>query len=838
MKVRSIVFTLVVLALALMMFSTAGSGTQSRGQSAVTSRLGLQSASEAGGSLAGTSPSPSSSPSVVQEQTEPPANPANCSQGTRSISVTPGLGYMQTTLLEDYNALGAAGGGTLRLGAGTYYLNETLEFQKYGNVSIQGAGIGQTILSLPPSPIGNFTGDNGGPVGVFNQSLGGPQGGGTVNFIQVAGAPSLNNFAMCNLTIDAQATNASEDWSGSLIMDAGGGTHHVYSDISEVGFFGPSGSPNGLHIDGYNKPALDYVVDNFYANNDSWPSTPHTFDAGGPNFLNLGDLTNCTAENITGIGNLEFEVAPSVGCLIENVNVTGHMLIDPIYEFTDAGYPVVNGSWGGTLFQNVTLDVEGTGGPNALQVDVANGTVGGSDFSNLRWNDDHFVGAVLDGNNMVAVTNSTFDSGLIALPAYFVGNTVTWNPSIAGRTNIVLPIKTRGLPAGGPVPGTCSTVSGNTFVFPNGTGKRDPFQLTVSGNVWSNDVIEVSGSNNGYLLAAPNVSVSASSSFSNLTYQSLGNNSPPELILVDLSGSINFQDTGAYIGSLTRVINDLPLYVPGAPQDLSADATSPSQVSVTWTAAPGPVSNYSVLVGENVSSWTSNYSAGLVTSFNLSGLAPATTYFLGVEAWNSTFHSAITGPVEVSTPPRPLVPPGTPTGLGPTMVTSSEVDLEWLASTGTVTNYTVLSGIAGPDWTGQLSVGNVTHAIISGLSPNSVYYFSVEAWDGSARSNDSTPVNVTTLSVALPPSPPSSTAPGSGGSMATLGWAVGIGTLGSVGVGLVGTLAAIGHHRASRRRGANVRPRSPHTVPDRSRTDLTNVATRARSGSTHVTRFR
>ena len=70
----------------------------------------------------------------------------------------------------------------------------------------------------------------------------------SANLIQVLGAAPINNFALCDLTLDAQANNASEDWSGSLIMDSSGGVHDVYSDIAEVGFFGPSTSPRTASI--------------------------------------------------------------------------------------------------------------------------------------------------------------------------------------------------------------------------------------------------------------------------------------------------------------------------------------------------------------------------------------------------------------------------------------------------------------------------------------------------------------------------------------------------------------------------------------------------------------
>ena len=244
-------------------------------------------------------------------------NSADCKQGQQTITVTPASGDMHSTLLQDYNILGAEGGGTLKLGAGVFQLNETLTLQTYSNVSIQGAGMGRTVLSLPSSPIGNFTADNGSLVGVYNTSLNGPVGGVTANFLQLSGPTPIDHFALCDLTIDAQANNASEDWSGSLIFDNSGGADHVYSDIAEVGFFGPSTTPNGLHLESSAQdqyPGVNYTIDNLVADNNSLPFENYPGFKGGPNFLNVGTVVNCTLDNVVGTGQVAFEVAPPHGC--------------------------------------------------------------------------------------------------------------------------------------------------------------------------------------------------------------------------------------------------------------------------------------------------------------------------------------------------------------------------------------------------------------------------------------------------------------------------------------------------------------------------------------------
>ena len=671
-----------------------------------------------------------------------PPNPAKCGQGNGTIDVSLSSGDMHDTLLQDYDTLGKAGGGTLKLEEGVYEINETINFQTYSNVSIQGAGMGKTILSLPPSPIGKFTADNGSLVGVYNTSLHGPSNGISANFIEVSGPDPIDNFEMCDLTVDAQANNASEDWSGSLIFDESGGVNHVYSDIAEVGFFGPSSNPNGLHLESSpadTYPGIGYTIDNLFADNNTVPFENYSGFKGGPNFLNVGTVVNCTIDRVMGIGQVALEVAPPRGCVLENWNVDGYLTIDPLS----------GGTWGGTLFQNVSVRTNGTVASIALSSCVPDGPRDEySNFTALRWVDDHFYGTVVGGANLVDVENSTFDGELNSTPAIFEGNTVTWARTSPQR--LTLPIQVEGAPAGG----ASSVLKENRFNFPNGTGKNDLFQLTVPQNTWSNDTVQVSGSTSGYVMNAPGVAVSQSSIFSHVTYDSLGNGSPTELVLVDMAGSPDFQDLGAAVGPLSEVYNNLPLYVPSTPEGLTGRAIGPTEVKLTWNSTSGPLTNFTVLVGNSSESLTLGYSVGVTTDYEVEGLIPGTEHFFSVESWNGSFHSSFETPIEVTTPPLPNGAPGVPTGLAVNSVQAVEVGIHWSASSGTVTNYTVYLGTSVPTMTPRYSVGNVTSFTVTGLAPDTTYYLAVDAWNLSWPSGLSGPVNVTTLSVEGHPRAP------------------------------------------------------------------------------------
>jgi hypothetical protein len=720
----------------------------------------------------------------------PVADPANCTQGTHSIHLAAGSGNQRTAIMTAYSTLGSEGGGTIYLGPGTFTIDQTLNFLQYGNISIQGAGMGATTLALPSDPVGNFLAENGSALGQYDPVTGGPVNGTSANFIEVSGPGPVDNFQLCNLALNAEANNASEAWAGSLVYDMSGGSHHVYSDVAEDGLFGPSTTPNGIHLEpgasSLHIPALGYVIDGLYASDNSLPFENYSDYKGGPNFLNVGPIVNCTMDEVNGIGLVAFEVAPPHGCTSENWAISGHMLIDP----------GTGGSWGGSVFENITVNTNGTASPNALGISVNNGSGGeSSNFTNMRWNFDAFIGTVLGGPNMISVDNSTFWGGIAPTPSQFDGNLVYWADQSVNRLS--LPIPTDGTPTGG----VSSLLDGNTFIFPNGTNNRDPFLLTVPHNTWADDLVEISGSSSDFLMGGAGVSLSESSSFSQLTYESLGNNSPVDLLLVDVLGSPGFVDLGASVWSLHGVFDDLPVLTPSPPSDVRLLAESPVELSVTWDAAFGPVTNYTVFSGPSMAKLAPAASVGNVTAYTLTGLSPAESVFVSVEAWNGTRPSALASAAFDTTPDwTPDIPTGlTDSGSGP-----SSVSLNWTApAAGNVSNYTLLIA-GGPAHVDEnLSVGVVEHCTVPGLSSATEYAFEVEAWNGSWTKGPSAPIFVNTSAASSPPpsgtAPPGASTPGSMGShpLSLSDWVGIVEVFGVVLGGVVGPVALLSRLRSA-----------------------------------------
>ena len=685
---------------------------------------------------------PFHSPREMARGASLPDNPANCSQGTNAIFQSPRTqGDNQTTLLSDYNTLGSEGGGTLYLSAGTFVLYKALDLDNYSNVSIQGAGQGKTVLSLPPSPVGLFAADNGTTVGRNNSS--------SVNFIEVGkiGSP-INNFRMCDLSLDAQATSINETWYGSLIYDQSGGSHHVYSDISEDGFFGPWNEPDGLHILSFNasKPstfAVGYVIENFEAVNYSYPDVPYPNSTSGFNFLNVGDVYNCTIDNVTGVGLLEFDNHPDPGCVFENLRVKGAMLIDP----------KVGGSWQGAVIENSTVTVNGTDANNALRTSVANKHgIYYSNMTGLRFDNDTFYGTVGDGHNMVDVENSTFWGGLNSTPAVFLNNRVVWVDD--NGTRLHLPIAVDGSTTNG----SQARLEGDTFEFPNGTyvypgnsTLEDPFQLEVPVQTWSHDSLVIGGATTGYLFSAPNITLAANSSFIDDAYTSRGAGAPDNLTLLDASASPGFVDTGAVVSGLTNIEDNLP---PSPPTGLAARSATPTSIALNWTAPAGPIDNYTIQVGlaaDNLSyEW--NSTGGNATSYTVGGLAQHTTFYFEVWAWTAVGESPSPSGLAQATTGVSLA---APTGLTGLAISSSAIHWSWTQAVGGALVNNTLSLFPGISCSGTATLFSTgvaaTDWTTSGLTVATNYSAEVSAWNASGQGPQSECSSAATL--GPPPAP-------------------------------------------------------------------------------------
>ncbi len=177
---------------------------------------------------------------------------------------------------------------------------------------------------------------------------------------------------------------------------------------------------------------------------------------------------------------------------------------------------------------------------------------------------------------------------------------------------------------------------------------------------------------------------------------------------------------------------------PTAPASLTATATGPTTVTLSWQASTDNVgvTAYTVYRGTTAIATVS----GSTTSYTDSGLTPGTAYSYTVTASDGAGNvsppsnqASATTQADTTSPS----PPGTP---ATTSVTSSQVGLSWTASTDNVgvvayrvvRNGSVIASVSGTTYTDTT------------VSPSTTYTYQIVAYDAAGNTASSATLSVTT----------------------------------------------------------------------------------------------
>jgi len=188
--------------------------------------------------------------------------------------------------------------------------------------------------------------------------------------------------------------------------------------------------------------------------------------------------------------------------------------------------------------------------------------------------------------------------------------------------------------------------------------------------------------------------------------------------------------------------------VPTAPTGLTPTVSSSSVISLSWTAENPPpncsISFYNVYSSttSGFTPSTSNLIASGITSatYLATGLAGSTKYYFVVEAVDADGTSAASAQVAATTPATPVCTavPSAPTGLTPTVSSSSAISLSWTAVTPpancTVSSYSVYGGTTANPTTLIATVTSGTTYTNTGLAASTLYYYVVKAVDADGAS--------------------------------------------------------------------------------------------------------
>jgi chitodextrinase len=203
---------------------------------------------------------------------------------------------------------------------------------------------------------------------------------------------------------------------------------------------------------------------------------------------------------------------------------------------------------------------------------------------------------------------------------------------------------------------------------------------------------------------------------------------------------VDARDLAGNVGTATVIVSGgTDKKPPTAPTGLTATSTSPTMVSLTWTASTdnNGVASYSILRGGvPVASVP-----GSTLSYQDSGLKPGTAYTYTAIAYDAFGNaSAASTPATVTTQAdtSPPTAPGTPTA---TSVTSTQVSLTWTASTDDVgvVRYDVLR-----DGSVVASVSGMSY-IDATVAPGVTYSYAVRSYDAAGNNTTSGTASITTL---------------------------------------------------------------------------------------------
>lgn len=187
------------------------------------------------------------------------------------------------------------------------------------------------------------------------------------------------------------------------------------------------------------------------------------------------------------------------------------------------------------------------------------------------------------------------------------------------------------------------------------------------------------------------------------------------------------------------------VYVPNAPSDLAAEATSPYQVRVTWTDNAINERGFIIqksLDGEGNWLLAASYPTPDLTSGTIQGLISNTTYFLRTIAYNDSGWSDFSNIAQVTTDPGPPQAPGY---LQAEAVDFENVALTWVDNATDETGFIIERMLTDEgQWVvADSTAENVAAYNYTNVIPRLTYLFRVRAYNDYGLSNWSNTVQVT-----------------------------------------------------------------------------------------------
>ena len=163
-----------------------------------------------------------------------------------------------------------------------------------------------------------------------------------------------------------------------------------------------------------------------------------------------------------------------------------------------------------------------------------------------------------------------------------------------------------------------------------------------------------------------------------------------------------------------------------APSGLAATAASSTTINLTWTDNSSTETGFAIEHSLNGSTWTAEASVGAdVTVYGDTGLAPGTTHYYRVSAFDASNSSGWSNTANASTD---QVGPDAPTGLTAVSSSQSQIDLAWTDNANNEDSYRIDRSQDGVSFAAIASVpANSTSYSNTGLPAATTYFYQVVA---------------------------------------------------------------------------------------------------------------
>jgi hypothetical protein len=181
---------------------------------------------------------------------------------------------------------------------------------------------------------------------------------------------------------------------------------------------------------------------------------------------------------------------------------------------------------------------------------------------------------------------------------------------------------------------------------------------------------------------------------------------------------------------------------PTAPTNLSATASSSSQINLTWTDNSNNETGFKVERSAATGGPWTQIGTTTAASYADSGLASSTTYYYRVRAYGPSGDSGYSNTSSATTLAGA---PAAPSGLSATPISSTRIDLTWLDNSSNESGFKVERSASGGPWAQVATpAANANSYADSGLVSSTAYSYRVRAFNTAGDSAFSNTASATT----------------------------------------------------------------------------------------------